>query len=63
VQRQARRGLMLSSPKFSQAIMKEPISPHFMTPIVTPFFGVEDPKNHLKAFRAHMLIFGGSNSI
>ena len=37
---------------FSHQIMEELIPPHYITPKITPFSGVEDPKSHLKAFKA-----------
>jgi len=48
---------------FANRIMKESIPPHFIVPKVPPFIGEGDPKVHLKAFRAHMLISGGNDVI
>jgi len=48
---------------FSQEIMDEPLPPHYITPKISFFTGVEDPKNHLMAFNAQMIISGGSDAI
>jgi len=32
-------------------------------PKITPFFGIGDPKAHLKTIRAQILISGGTNSV
>lgn len=48
---------------FSQAIMKEPIPPHFMTPKITPVLEVEDSEGHLKAFQTHMIISGALQNV
>ena len=48
---------------FSQQIMEDLVSPHYITPNITFFFGIEDPESHLKAFRAQMIIFGWSDAI
>jgi len=44
-------------------IMDELIPPHFIILKIPPFFGEGDPEAHLKAFRAQMLISGGSDAI
>ena len=49
--------------QFFQQIMEELMSPHYITPKIASFFGVEDPKSHLKAFRAQMIISGGSEAV
>ena len=70
--RQQRRTVRVRSPNlslrddpqsFSRKIMEEPISPHFLTPKITLFTGMEDPDSHLKAFRAQMIISSGSDAI
>jgi len=43
--------------------VEEPIQPHFMMSEVTLFSRIEDPENHLKAFRTQMFISGGSDSV
>jgi len=43
--------------------MEEPIPPHYMTPKMLAFSGLEDLETHLKAFQAHMLNLGGSDAI
>jgi len=43
--------------------MKEFVPPHYITPKIALFFGVEDPESHLKVFRAQMIISGGSDAI
>jgi len=43
--------------------MEEPIPPHYITPKIAIFSGVEDPENHLKAFRAQMIISRGSDAV
>jgi len=48
---------------FIRGIMDEMIPPHFIIPKIPPFFGEGDPEAHLKAFRAQMLISGGSDAI
>jgi len=35
---------------------------NYITPKIV-FMGVEDPKSHLTAFNAHMIISGGTNAI
>jgi len=61
-----KQGLNLSlrdRPKpFSQAIMDELVSPHYITPKIV-FTGVEDPENHLTTFNAHMIVSEGTNVI
>ena len=37
--------------------------PHYITPKIAFFFGVEDPESHLKAFRTQMIIYRGSDAI
>jgi len=39
------------------------MSLHYSTPKIALFSGVEDPESHLKAFRAQMIIFAGSDAI
>jgi len=39
--------------------MEEAIPPDYITPKITPFSDVEDPKSHLKSFRPLMIISGG----
>jgi len=41
---------------FSQQIMDKLVPPHYIAPKVALFTGVEDPENHLKAFRAFMIL-------
>jgi len=48
---------------FSQQIIDEPVTPHYITPNIAFFSSVEDPESHLKAFRAQMIISGGSDAI
>jgi len=48
---------------FSQQIMDESVPPHYITPKIALFTSVEDPENHLKAFRAQMILSGGSDAI
>ena len=48
---------------FSKEIMDEPVPAHYITPNITFFTGIEDPKNHLTTFNAQMIILGGMNSI
>jgi len=48
---------------FSRQIMEKPIPPHYITPKIALFSGVEDPESHLKAFRAQMIIYGGSDVV
>jgi len=48
---------------FSQQIMDEPVPPHYIIPKIALFIGIEDPENHLKAFRAQMIFSGGSDAI
>jgi len=43
--------------------MEELVPPHFITPKIMPFTGIEDPDGHLKAFRAQMIIYGGSGTV
>jgi len=47
----------------ARAIVEETIPPHFIIPKMTPFTGEGDPEAHLKAFRAQMLISGGSDAV
>ncbi|XP_027915626.1 uncharacterized protein LOC114175066 [Vigna unguiculata] len=47
----------------ARVIMEEAIPPHFLIPKVSPFTGEGDPEAHLKAFRAQMLISGGSDVV
>ena len=51
------------SQPFSRQIMDEPIPSHFLTMKMTPFSAVEDPENHLKAFKAQMIISSGSDAV
>ena len=44
---------------FSQQVMDEPVPPHYITPKIALFTGVEDLENHLKAFKAQRILFGG----
>jgi len=39
------------------------VPPHYVTPKIASFTGVQDPENHLKALKAQMILFGGSNAI
>jgi len=48
---------------FSQEIMDELVSPHYITPKIAFFSGVGDPDNHLTKFMAQMIISGGSDAI
>ena len=48
---------------FSKKIMDKPMPPHYITPKIALFTGVEDPENHLKAFKAQMILSGGSDAI
>jgi len=48
---------------FANGIMEESIPPYFIVSKVLPFTGEGDPKAHLKAFRAQMLISGGNGAI
>jgi len=48
---------------FSQKIMDEPMPPHYITPKIAFFTGIEDPENHLMAFNAQMIISGGTDAI
>jgi len=48
---------------FSQEIMDKPMPPHYITPKIAFFTGIEDHENHLKAFIAQMIISGGSDAI
>jgi len=43
--------------------MEAPISLHFITSKITPFFGMEDPEEHLNAYRAQMIISEGSDAV
>lgn len=43
--------------------MDEPVPPCYIAPKIALFTGVKDPKNHLKAFRAHMILSGGSDAV
>jgi len=43
--------------------MDEPVPPNYITLNITFFSSVEDLESHLKAFRAQMIIFGGSDAI
>jgi len=43
--------------------MDEPLPPHYITPKIAFFLGVEDPENHLTKFMAQMIIFGGLDAI
>ncbi|XP_027920620.1 uncharacterized protein LOC114178750 [Vigna unguiculata] len=47
----------------ARAIVEEIIPPHFIIPKMIPFTGEGDPEAHLKAFRAQMLISGGSDAV
>jgi len=47
----------------SQEIMDELVPPHYITPKIAFFTGIEDPENHLTAFNAQMIISGGSDDI
>jgi len=47
----------------ARAIVEEIIPPHFIIPKMAPFTGEGDPEAHLKAFRAQMLISGGSDAV
>ena len=52
--------LLRDDPKpFSQQIMDEPVPPIYITPKITLFTGVDDLENHLKEFRAQMILSGG----
>jgi len=42
--------------------MEEQVPPHFMVPKIAPYSGSGDPKSHLKAFGAQMLISGAPTS-
>jgi len=48
---------------FSQEIMDEHVPPHYITPKIAFFTGVQYPKNHLTSFNAQMIISGGSDAI
>jgi len=48
---------------FSQEIMDEPVPPHYITPKIAFFTGIEDLENHLTEFNAQMIISGGSDVI
>lgn len=43
---------------FFREIIEEPVPPHFMIPKITHFLGSGELENHLKTFRAQMLISG-----
>jgi len=43
--------------------MDELVPPHYITPKIAFFSGVEDRENHLTAFRAQMIISGGLDAI
>jgi len=43
--------------------MDEPVPPYYITPKTVFFSGVEDPENHLAAFKAQMIISEGLNAI
>jgi len=61
---QSLNSLSRDNPKpFSQEIMDEPMPPHYITPKIAFFTGVEHPENHLTAFNAQMIIFRGSDVI
>ena len=47
----------------ANTIMEEPIPQNFVIPKIAPFTGSSDPKLHLKAFQAQMLISGGNDAI
>ena len=42
--------------------MDELVPPHYITSKIF-FTRVEDPENHLTAFNAHMIVFGGTEAI
>jgi len=48
---------------FSQEIMDEPMPTYYITPKIAFFIGIEDPKNHLTAFNAQMIISGETDVI
>jgi len=43
--------------------MDEAVPPHYSTPKMAFFTGVEDPKSHLATFNAQMIISGGTDAI
>jgi len=43
--------------------MDELVPPHYITSKITLFTSVEDPENHLKAFKTQMILSGGSDTI
>jgi len=43
--------------------MEELVSPHYITPKISSFIGVEDLANHLTTFNAQMIISEGTNVI
>jgi len=43
--------------------MEEKVTPHYTVPKMAPYLGIGDPKDHLKTFKAQMLIAGGSNAV
>ena len=47
---------------FSQAIMEVVVPMNFVTPKIT-FTGTKDPKAHLTAFHAQMMISGGTEAM
>ena len=48
---------------FSQAIMNEAVSSHYITPKMAFFMEVEDPESHLTAFNVQMIILWGTDAI
>jgi len=61
------RGLnfpLRDSPKpFSQAIMGELMPPHYITPKIASFIGVEDLESHLMTFNTQMIVSTGADAI
>jgi len=43
--------------------MDELVPTHYITPKIASFIGREYPENHLTAFNAQMIVFGGTNVI
>jgi len=43
--------------------MDELVPPHYITPKISSFTWVEDPKNHLTTFNAQMIVSGGADAI
>jgi len=48
---------------FSEDIVNEQILANYVFPKIGSFTGMQDLNAHIKTFRAHMLIHGGSDAL